>query len=467
MPNSGDLTNGIRQAGEGVSKYLMENKGVLFAPRFGITYDLTGNQSLIVRGGGGVFYDRFQGNETFDMITNPPTTLAPTLNFGRLQDLGPASSALLAPFGLNAFLFEGDIPTVYNYNVGIQMKLPASFVLDVSYVGSQSRKLLQRRNINAVPYGAAFLPQNQDPTLSASATPGATSLPADFLRPYRGYGNINLHEMGGDANYNALQTTLDRRFTGGLLFGVSYTWSKALGTTNGADNDFHRIDEFDRQANYGPLNVDRRHNFSANFVYEIPRLSPKLGDNRVVRVLLDDWQLSGIYRAVSGQPYTPGYTIGGINNQNLTGSFTEAARLGVNGDAGHGTSSDPYAQLNAAAFTPPRPGSRGLESGRNWLVGPGINNFDLSIQKLVRLPGNVRFELRADAFNVFNHTQFGQLGNAGVNATANYTNLSSTVPSNLPYDAAGNFVFANRNGFGTVNAARDPRIIQLVARLRF
>jgi hypothetical protein len=67
----------------------------------------------------------------------------------------------------------------------------------------------------------------------------------------------------------------------------------------------------------------------------------------------------------------------------------------------------------------------------------------------------------------FNHTQFGQLGNAGVNATANYTNLSSTVPSNLPYDANGNFVFANRNGFGTVNAARDPRIIQLVARLRF
>jgi len=101
-------------------------------------------------------------------------------------------------------------------------------------------------------------------------------------------------------------------------------------------------------------------------------------------------------------------------------------------------------------------------------VGPGINNFDLSIQKLVRLPGNARFELRADAFNVFNHTQFGQLANAGVNATANYTNLSSTVPSNLPYDdAAGNFVFANRNGFGTVNAARDPRIIQVVARLRF
>jgi hypothetical protein len=98
--------------------------------------------------GGGVFYDRFQGNETFDMITNPPMTVAPTLNFGRLQDLGRASSALLAPFGLNAFLFEGDLPTVYNYNVGIQMKLPASFVLDLSYVGSQSRHLLERRNIS-------------------------------------------------------------------------------------------------------------------------------------------------------------------------------------------------------------------------------------------------------------------------------------------------------------------------------
>jgi hypothetical protein len=462
VPNSGDLLNGIRQAGQGVNKYLMKNNGVLYAPRFGFTYDLTGRQAMIVRGGGGVFYDRFQGNETFDMITNPPTTFAPTVQFGRLQDLGSASQALLAPSGLNAFAIDGKIPTVYNYNLGIQTKLPYLFVLDVSYIGSQSRHLLQRRNINAVPYGAAFDPANQDPTLAASSTPGGSSLPADFLRPFPGYGTISLHEMSGNANYNALQTTLDRRFSKGLLFGISYTYGKALGTTNGGDGDFHRIDNLDKQANYGPLNQDRRHNFVANFVYELPRFSSHFGSGRAASLALDEWQISGIYRVQSGAPYTPGFSISGIGNQNLTGSFTEGARIGVTGDAGAGNSGDPYHQLNTAAFTPPRPGSIGLESGRNWLTGPGINNLDVSIQKSFPLRGTTRLELRADAFNALNHTQF-----SGVNATANYTSLTATTPSNLPFDANGKFIFANRNGFGTVNGARDPRIIQLAARIRF
>ncbi len=462
VPNSGDILNGIRQAGEGVNKYLMENNGVLYAPRFGFTYDLTGRQAMIVRGGGGMFYDRFQGNETFDMITNPPTTFAPTVQFGRLQELGDASSALLAPFGLNAFAPDGKIPTVYNYNIGVQTKLPHAFVLDVSYVGSQSRHLLQRINLNAIPYGAAFAAGNQDPTLNASTTPGATSLPADFLRPYRGFGNINLHEMSGNANYNALQTALDRRFSNGLLFGVSYTLSKALGTTNGGDGDFHRIDGLDKQANYGPLNQDRRHNFVANFVYEVPGQSARFGSGRLAAAVFDGWQVSGIYRVLSGTPYTPGFTISGIGNQNLTGSFTEGSRIGLNGNPGTGSGDNPYSQLNVAAFLPPRPGSLGLESGRNYLTGPGVNNLDLSIQKSFQLRGQSRLELRADAFNALNHTQF-----SGVNATANYASLTATTPSNLPYDSAGNFIVANRNGFGTINGARDPRIIQLAARIRF
>jgi hypothetical protein len=462
VPNSGDLLNGIHKAGEGVSKYLMDSPGVLLAPRFGMTYDLTGQQSMILRGGAGVFYDRFQGNETFDMITNPPTTFAPTIQFGRFQELGSAATALLSPSGLNAFDYSGKIPTVYNYNVGIQMKLPNTFTLDVSYVGSQSRNLLQRINLNAVPYGAAFKPENQDPTATASATPGATSLPQDFLRPYRGYGNINLHEMKGEANYNALQLTLDRRFSRGLLFSTSYTLSKALGTTNGGDGDFHRIDGKDKQANYGPLNQDRRHNFTLNFVYEIPGLSSRMGDSAWAKGVLDDWQLSGSYRLISGAPYTPGFSITGIGNQNLTGSFTEGARVAVNGDAGSGNSGEEYKQLNTAAFSQPQPGSLGLESGRNWLTGPGVNNLDLSLQKTVAVHGRSRLEFRVDAFNALNHTQF-----SGVNSTANFRNLTDPTIQNLPYDAQGNFVFANRNGFGTVSGARDPRILQLALRLKF
>ena len=88
--------------------------------------------SLVLRGGAGIFYDRYQGNETFDMLGNPPTIFTPTLNFGFLKDTNP-SNLLLAPSGLNAFSFEGQIPTVYQFNLGIQAKLPFDMRLDAAF----------------------------------------------------------------------------------------------------------------------------------------------------------------------------------------------------------------------------------------------------------------------------------------------------------------------------------------------
>jgi hypothetical protein len=263
--------------------------------------------------------------------------------------------------------------------------------------------------------------------------------------------------MGANYNYNSLQTSLDRRFSRGLLLGVAYTFGKSLGTVD-ADGSFHRIDGFDHQANYGPLNIDRRHNFSANFVYELPSLAEKLGQSPVAAAIFGHWQVSGIYRLQSGAPYTPGFSIDSTANQNLTGSFTEGARIVVNGDAGKGNSTNPYGQLNQSVFAAPQTGSNGLESGRNWLVGPGINNLDLSIQKNVPIVGHSMLQFRADAFNVLNHTQF-----SGVNSTLNFN--TSRQPTNLPFDASGALV--NKNGFGTINGARDPRIVQLVMRFQF
>jgi len=105
-------------------------------------------------------------------------------------------------------------------------------------------------------------------------------------------------------------------------------------------------------------------------------------------------------------------------------------------------------------------GSLGLESGVNYLTGPGINNWDLSLQKSFAIKERVHLELRGDAFNVFNHTQF-----SGVNSTITYASFTNLTPTNLPFKADGSI--NNINGFGTVNGARDPRILQLVMRLRF
>jgi hypothetical protein len=258
-----------------------------------------------------------------------------------------------------------------------------------------------------------------------------------------------------------MQLSLERRFAQSLFLQVAYTWSRAMGTNN-LDTDFVSIDDFNKERNYGPLALNRKHNLVINSIYELPKLSRYAGGNKAVVFFGDHWQLSGIYQLQSGTPFTPTFSIPGIGNTQLTGSSTEGARLRVIGSAGSGSSSDPYRQFNTAAFTPPVPGSVGRESGRNLLIGPGINNFDLSLQKAFSLGETRRLELRVDAFNALNHTQF-----SGVNATLNVRSLTDFTPTNLPYDASGNFIFANRNGFGTINGVRDPRILQMVARFVF
>jgi hypothetical protein len=461
VPNTGKLLNGLVQAGAGIEKGLYKNRGIHFAPRFGFAFDVTGKQEFIVRGGAGMFYDRPQGNVVFDLLRNPPTTLEPTFNFGRLQDIG-TGPLLLAPPGLVAYDREGKSPTSYAFNLGVQYKLPLDSVLDVSYVGTVGSHLLQRRNLNAPAYGAAYLAQNQDPTLAPSATPGATALPTDFLRPFQGFGQIQYIEPASSSNYHSLQTSLQRRFNKGLLLGVNYTWSKALGT-QGQDlpgiTSFGapRIDGNQRNANYGPQDFDRPHNLNINWVYELPRAT----DNKVLGHALNNWQLSGIYRYQTGAPYNIGFSIPGISAYTLTGTQNiEGARIVVTGDPGSGHSSDPFRQFDVTKFTTPSPGSLGLESGRNFLYRAPINNWDISLAKRFVIKEQVKIEVRLDTFNTFNHTQFD-----AVNATLNVRSLTDPTPTNLPFDGAGNLV--NRNGFGTIQSVRPPRNMQLSAHIQF
>ncbi len=461
ITGSGNILNGIAQAGKDVSKYLMENRGIHWAPRFGFAYDVTGKQSLVVRGGGGVYYDRFQGNEVFAMLQNPPTTFSPTLFNGFVKDIDP-KSALLAPPTLDAFSFEGKVATVYNFNFGIQSRLPFGMVLDTAYVGSLSRHLLQRLNLNAIPYGATFLPQNQDPTKvagSPNAILGNNAYNQDFLRPYQGFGNINLHQMGGTSNYNSLQTTVNKRFTKGFLFGLSHTWSRALTTASG-DGSFFRIDSNNRKANYGLADFHRAHTLAINYVYEIPGVSRFISNSGVLHSLIDGWQISGIFAAQTGQPYDIGLSISGVGNQNLTGSYTEGARINVIGNPLTGTSDDPYRRLNPAALTIPPVGTIGLTAPRGYMIRPGILNNDFTLQKTFTIKERLRMQLRADAFNVFNHTQF-----SGINSTLNFSGLVNPTMTNLPFNADG--TLRDKNGFGTVSGARDPRIMQLVVRFQF
>jgi hypothetical protein len=216
-----------------------------------------------------------------------------------------------------------------------------------------------------------------------------------------------------------------------------------------------RIDNNERRANYGPADFDRPHNFNVNWVYELPKFT----QSKAAGFAINNWQLSGIYRYQTGAPYNVGFSIPGISAYTLTGTQTnEGARIQLVGNPGSGASSDPYRQFNVAAFRVPNVGSIGLESGRNFLYRNPINSWELALSKTFKFTETVKMEIRLDAFNAFNHTQFDNR-----NSTLVVRSFADPTPTNLA-DPNTRSLFT---GFGAVTSVRPPRTMQLVARFTF
>lgn len=479
VPGTGDPFNGICQAGTCVDKYLFNKRAPQWGPRFGLAWDVLGKGSLVIRTGGGIYYDRIQGNRIFDSVANPPEALAPTLQQNFLSAIDP-KNVLIGPPSVNMADPTGVIPTTYQYQFSVQTRLPLGMILDTGYVGTQARHLQNNRNLNYNAFGQCYLPQNQDPqrlATSPNALLGNNCKDANFLKPYLGFGNINLYEGASTSNYNALQVNLQRRTSKGLFLGLAYTWSKSLGVAgNGLastnDNAFVRPDQYTRQAYYGPTNFDRRQVLAINYVYNVPKF---FVGNKFTRLATDGWQLSGVTQASTGSPFTPTFSVQGANNQNFTGSNTEAARIGVvKGCDPYTHLDDPFNRLNASCFFVPSLGSQGLESGINYLYGPGLINFDMSVQKEFAIKERVRFQFRLDAFNVFNHTNF-----TGYNLNLSYLpfTLNNGIPTGQPAlapNALGRNPSGavNIGGFGTATqplpgALGSSRILQTLIRVQF
>ena len=187
-----------------------------------------------------------------------------------------------APVGLNPNPYDWKAPKVTQWNLGMQMRLPAMLVLDVAYVGSESTDLLQQRQINALPYGTAYQASARIPTRGQTCTgcSGLSTSPAGMpcrlisSAPTRGTAPSACGSSRPTRTTRPCRRTVTRRFNHGFLFAFNYTQSSAKGIAGG-DWDGARIDGKDREANYGPLAQDRPNVFVTNFVYQTPDLAQR------------------------------------------------------------------------------------------------------------------------------------------------------------------------------------------------
>jgi hypothetical protein len=476
VPSTGKTTNGLFLPGEAglPAKAHFHSPGLVFGPRFGMAFDLTHNQRMIARGGVGMFYDRPSSSTFSRGVNNPPTSRTVTVQYGQLQSLGRGGLTTEGAPAIEAIVADTKIPTSVQWNSGIQMALPWATSLDLSYVGQHSYNTFITVNLNAVDMTTAFLPAYQDPTLAASTTPGATAVSQNQMRAMRGFGAVNLQMNRGWRTYHSIQLSFRRRFQNGFSFGFNDTISLSDRQQAGARLQHNADGSYaflaDQQAADDLLGINRpsTHIMRANVVWALPVLRSQQTVLRAVGLVVNDWQLSGLWSGSTGGGYTVGFSYqNGGSSQNLTGSPDYGARIRVVGDPGSGCSNDVYRQFNVAGFEGPLVGSTGLDSGTGYARGCFLSILDLAIARNVRLPHGRTIQLRADLFNAPNSAIV-----TGRNTTIGYVNPSDTVTvTNLPFDATGALIDSRSRprgaGVGVANAYQNARRVQFQVRFSF
>ena len=487
VPNTGTLLNGIIQAGNGIAKENYTEQALVFGPRIGAAYDVTGTQRIVVRGSVGVFYDRLQGDSIFGQIGNPPTGQGSTVVNSTLQQVAQGTAGVQPPPVMLIYEYDAKIGASTNWNGGVQMVLPWSSSLDISYVGTHNYNSVSFGSIsvppnsdpmdlNAPDIGSAYLPQYQDPTAPASTIPGARAVATDLMRPYRGLGAIIATRPIFYTQYDSLQTSFNRRFRSGWQAGLN--WTVSLRHKGNNFSPKHLLHNADGTIGLRPEQdaVDevlsnsglRRHLVKGNFVWNLPGISAESGASKVLAAIVNDWQLSGVFTGGNGAPYDVAYSYQTAGaNVNLTGSPSYRARIRTVGDIGSGCSSDQYAQFNANAFAGPTYNSLGDESGANLLNGCWDKTTDFAIQRDIRVGGSRVVQFRLDIFNAFNAVVINAR-----NTTIQYNNPSAaTTITNNQFNADGTVNPARLTpataGAGAATGAQAMRSMQMQIRFRF
>ncbi|HMC75715.1 MAG TPA: TonB-dependent receptor [Vicinamibacterales bacterium] len=471
VPSSGNTTNGLFLSGDGIAKTTYTWPAFNAAPRFGTAYDLTGHQNIILRGGAGLFYDRPAGNSIFAQVQNPPTIRNLTLRYSTLQSLTSGLQTEAAPT-LTVYQYKSGLPSTWQWNGGVQLVLPWAIALDVEYAGQHAYNLVENVNINAVDFGAAYAPTNQDATIT-SPLPGGTAVVSDQLRAFRGFSSITQAQARGWLDSHSLQMSFNRRFRNGVSFGFNDAWLLSQKGSTGARLQHNADGTFSERADQAQADellgnfIPVTHTLKGNFVWDLPDLHGSGATVKAIGYVLNDWQVSGVWTGSTGAAYTVSNSYQSGGNVNVTGSPDYGGRIRIVGDTGSGCNGgDPLRQFNASGFAAPGVNSNGLESGADYLRGCFQSVMDMALARNIRLGANRQLQFRLDAFNAFNSAII-----TGRNTTLSVASPIDGTTANLPYDANGNTVVSRslpkNAGFGVANAYQAPRTLQAQIRFSF
>jgi hypothetical protein len=362
----------LRRIGAERDDIYEQNHNIL--PRLGIAWDVAAAGHTVVRAAYGRAADQPGTTAVRDTVGNPPFAVPLTATGSIPIDaaLDIVRPAGLAPFTVDARLRNA---VVDSWNVNVQRQLDGDLVATVGYLGSRGRHLRLSRNINQPVDGVR-------PFLALSAS--SPILPAVPL------GNITQVESSGFSNYHGVWLALTKRVSGAFRVDTSYTWAQSLDTNSLNSSGFAIQNSYDISREYAPSDFDARHRIVVSTTYALPFTA---------HPLTRGWQVSAVVQSQSGNPVNIVTSNGSLNGTPNTVRPDVTGPIRILGDANRWF--DPSVFSAANRFGNLR---------RNAVIGPAFHTIDVAVAKEVELAGPIALQLRADAFNLFNHANFGPPG---------------------------------------------------------